>query len=117
MKIILRHKTLIGIVFFYSVPFITFAQTLESLIRDKFLVLINPLILSISGIALVFFIWCLAKFILALGKGNENEIDAGKKCMMWGIIALFVLFSFWGVLSVLQASIFGGAVPNPPIGF
>lgn len=101
----------------YALPYSAHAETLAEFIQNRVLVLINPLILLVSGLALLFFMWCLARFIMGLSNGNEEQVKAGKNCMTWGIVALFVLFSFWGILSILQSSAFGSNIPAPPAGF
>ena len=47
-------------------------------------------------LALLFFIWGLAQFILA--SGDEEKRSEGKRKMGWGIVALFVIISIWGIV-------------------
>lgn len=68
---------------------------------DLFLSLIAMLIPTVFALALLFFIWGLAQFIWAAGQGNEDKIKAGKQLMFWGVIALFVMVSIWGIVEVL----------------
>lgn len=67
-----------------------------------------------SGLALVVFIWGLAKFLFHIS-GDEKAIDEGKRVMKWGIIALFVLVSIWGIVTLIQTNIFpwGTHTPSP----
>jgi hypothetical protein len=39
-----------------------------------------------------------AKYIWSAG----NEKEEGKKIMIWGVIALFVMTSIWGLISFVQ---------------
>jgi Type IV secretion system pilin len=75
--------------------------------------LINPLIVVLLGAALVVFIWGLVKFIFRIG-GDEKAVEAGKKLMLWGLIALFVMISVWGIIGFMQKAL---SLPasNPPI--
>ena len=50
---------------------------------------------------LVFFIG-LGKFIARLGKGNEEALEEGKRLIKWGIIAMFIVASIWGIVAALQ---------------
>jgi hypothetical protein len=52
------------------------------------------------GLALLFFIWGLVLFIL--NSGNEQERAVGKQRMVWGVVALFVIVSVWGLVLLLQ---------------
>ena len=54
----------------------------------------------VFGLALLAFFWGLAKFIFHAG--NEDRIEEGKRIMLWGIIALFVMVSIWGLVSFMQ---------------
>ncbi|MBI5457371.1 hypothetical protein HY971_01455 [Candidatus Kaiserbacteria bacterium] len=45
--------------------------------------------------------------------------EAGEKLrayFLWGIIVLFVMVSIWGILRLLQDTLFGGSVGNPTTG-
>lgn len=62
--------------------------------------LINTLIPIVFALALLFFLWGLAKYIFAAG--NEEAKESGKRIMIWGIIALFIMASVWGIVAFLQ---------------
>ncbi|MBX4210521.1 hypothetical protein KW783_00925 [Candidatus Parcubacteria bacterium] len=74
----------------------------------EILKIINPMILTL---ALMVFIWGLAKFILAAG--DTNEIENGKKLMIWGLTGLFVMVSYLAILAFLGKD-FGFAIPRIP---
>ncbi len=93
----------------YGLLFLSFAPIL-ALAADDVLELIEeaksilstvlPLIMSL---AVVYFLWSTAQFIIAEG---EKKNDA-KEHMIWGIIILFVMVSVWGLVAILDATIFG----------
>lgn len=62
--------------------------------------LINVLIGIVASCAFLFFVWGLAKFILHVN-GDESAVEEGKAFMKWGIIALFVMLSIWGIVNFL----------------
>jgi len=62
--------------------------------------LINQLVPVLVAIALVFFLWGVVTFILSAG--DEEARSIGKHKMVWGIIALFVIVSVWGLVSLLN---------------
>lgn len=63
----------------------------------------------ITGLALLIFLWGLTKFIARVG-GDEKAVDEGKNLMKWGLIALFVMVSLWGIIRFFYAD-FGFSRP------
>ncbi len=66
--------------------------------------IINTAIAVVIGIALVGFFWGLVKFIFKLG-GDEKAVDDGKRIMKWGLIALFVMVSVWGIVRFMEEAL------------
>ena len=56
--------------------------------------ILTPLVFTL---ALLFFFWGVAKYIWSAGDAKEE----GKKIMVWGVIALFVMSSIWGIIRLL----------------
>ncbi|MEK7176895.1 MAG: hypothetical protein AAB719_01160 [Patescibacteria group bacterium] len=75
--------------------------------------LINPLIAILVGVALLVFFWGLVKFVFRLGGDGEKAVDDGKRLMKWGLIALFVMVSVWGIIEFFQDALLGGVSPTP----
>jgi hypothetical protein len=100
-------------------PMMVFAQGTRSSITG-FLAdvqaILNTLLPILVTIAVLAFFWGLAKFIFAAG--DESAKAAGKNIMIWGIIALFIIVSIWGIIGLL-AEIFGigqgGSAPVPGV--
>ncbi len=69
--------------------------------------LINYVIQFILVLSLVAFLWGIFKLVF-LDASNEAERAKAKKFMLWGIVALFVMVSVWGLVNVLKSSVFGG---------
>ena len=86
-------------------PAFAFAQSLgnlETLVTSigRLVGLALPIVV---GIALLVFFWGLVKFIFA--QGNEEAKADGKKIMLWGLIALFVMVSVWGLVNFIGSSL------------
>ncbi len=70
----------------------------------------------LAALALLVFFWGLVKYI---AKADDEKAKAqGKSIMVWGVIALFVMFSVFGLVGFLQSS-FGidagnNGAPNVP---
>lgn len=81
-------------------------STLASVIQD-IISLINLTVGMLCALAVVIFFWGLVKFVWH--SDDAKALDEGKKLMGWGLVALFVLFSLWGILQILNIAFFGGA--------
>lgn len=77
---------------------ITFAGAVDNLVG-----LMRPLVTIVIGLALLYFLWGVVKFISA--SGDESEVTKGKEAMFWGIIALFVMVSIQGIVYFVTNSI------------
>src|SRR3989344_3720544 len=64
---------------------------------NLFINLIKAVLPVIIGLAVLVLFWGLIKFISRVG-GDEKAVTEGKKLMIWGLIALFIMISIWGIL-------------------
>lgn len=73
----------------------------RDLITNSFLPIINSLTVLLAAVALFVFFKGLAAFIGKAGdaKGRQD----GKNLMIWGVVALFVLVSIFGILRFFYA--------------
>lgn len=87
-------------------PIISFAALggVKSLLQDFMALLVGPVEGVVFALALLYFFWGMGQFILK-DAGNEKSREEGKQKMIWGIIALFVMFSIWGILRAIGSSI------------
>ena len=84
-----------------SLPFIVLAQgvTVESTL-NRVLGILNGVIFLFITIAIVVFFWGLISYLANIG--GEDAAKKGIQLMLWGIIALFVMVSVWGIIRLLQ---------------
>ncbi|MBP6884672.1 MAG: hypothetical protein KBC17_02490 [Candidatus Pacebacteria bacterium] len=73
----------------------------------------RSLVPLIFAIALITFLWGVVKFIQA---SSSSEKEEGRQFMLWGVIALAVMISVWGLVKILGGS-FGveTVVPQLPV--
>lgn len=86
---------------------------LKGFLQD-FAGLINSGVRVVFALAFLFFFWGAAQFILN-DAGNDKTRADGKKKMLWGIIALFVMFSIYGILRMIGTLVdlpVGGNLPS-----
>jgi len=62
--------------------------------------IVNSVLPIVLGVAILVFLWGLAKFIFK--SGNEDEKTGGKNLMIYGSIAIFVMVSIFGIVNFLQ---------------
>ncbi len=58
----------------------------------------NILVPLAFAAAMLFFFWGVAKYIRSEGEGKDD----GKRIMVWGVVALFVMSSVWGLVFFLR---------------
>jgi hypothetical protein len=97
----------------WALPFMAFAQNVNyiSNLIDDAKGLLDQLVVLLIALAVVWFIWNVIKYTM-----SEDEEGKGKakSQMIWGIIAIAVIVSIWGLVAILQG-IFGvgsGSVEN-----
>lgn len=105
-KIKLNNFVFPSLAVFLFTPFVSFADdlTFESIV-NRLLQLIGEIVPLLVGIAVVGVFYGVAKYILSAG--NPEKRADGAKFMIYGIISLFVMVSIWGLVAILQATIFG----------
>lgn len=57
----------------------------------------------IFGLAIIGFLWGLMKFIFAAG--SEDAKEEGKSIMIWGLVAIFVMASVWGIVRLARDTV------------
>ncbi len=71
--------------------------------------IINPLIGLLFALALAFFVWGGAQFVL--GADDPEKQKKGKTALIWGLIGLFIMSAVFGILEVVTAT-FGVDLPQ-----
>ena len=107
-----RFHYIVYIALIVITPLVTSAQTVTVLLESlkRWVGLATPVA---AGLALLAFFWGLAKYIFAAG--SEDAKEKGRSIMTWGIIALFVMVSIWGIIRFLSSSILGTDNPTQSI--
>lgn len=112
------YKICLSAALIFASPFLASAQlvqtgTLLMTIKNFINIYLIPIVFSL---ALLLFFWGVVKYIWSEGQGKAQ----GKQIMVWGVVALFVMTSIWGIVRFLQVDILGGtspsSVPIPTIG-
>lgn len=119
----MRLRKILFIISTLSLPAISSAQTGGPICSTNFVtvgdifnwatcMLSNSIVPFLFAIALVIFVYGVVKFIK---ESDSKQKEEGKNFMIWGIIALFVMVSVWGLVNVLNVT-FGvrNVIPQLP---
>ena len=61
--------------------------------------LLNDLVVFLVALAVVWFIFNVIRYTIS---ADENKKSAAKGQMIWGIVAIAVIVSIWGLVGILQ---------------
>lgn len=71
-------------------------------IVTQLLAVFDQLILFFVTLALVLFMWGVVQYIKSPVQSKEGKnVYTKRSAMLWSLIALFVLFSIWGILRLM----------------
>jgi len=62
--------------------------------------ILNVVVLIIMSLALIYFFWGLAQYILSAG--DDAKKGEGRNIMIYGVVALFVMVAVWGLVGILK---------------
>lgn len=92
---------------FLVLPIAVSAQTLGSF-RDVVglaLKIVNYLMQTIFAVFSLGIIFTVFKYIMALNKGDGATALQMRQRLIWAIVGMAVLFSLWGIISVLTTTL------------
>ena len=85
----------------FLLPAVAFAQyqvTNSSTLFSATQSILNAVIPIIIALAIVYILWGIVQSFV---KGSEEERKAGHMKILYGIIALFIMISIWGLVNIL----------------
>lgn len=89
----------------YKVGSVTLTTTVSKVITE-----INRVIPFLIGVAFVLVLVGIFKYVAA--SGDNEKIAEGRRVIIWGVLILFVMLSFWGLVTVVCTSLFGECPPR-----
>ena len=88
-------------------------DTLASVV-SKVIGIVNAVTPVLVGVAILTFFYGIVLYIYASGDAKGHA--RGREIIIWGLVALFVLFSLWGIIELMCVSLFSsycGAINTP----
>lgn len=87
----------------------TFAD-LVFLVIDQ---VVKPLTSLAVAVGFLYFLWGIAKYLL--NSGDSKAQGEARGAMIYGVLGMFVMFSVWGLVYLLQYSFYLDGAVQPPI--
>jgi len=66
--------------------------------------IVNPLILLLFALAVVYFLYGVFEFIA--NQANEEKKTSGKSHMLWGVVGITIMMGVWAILNVILATFY-----------
>jgi hypothetical protein len=70
-----------------------------------------PAMTVIFAAGFLLFIWGLVKFLWHVEEGSSSSSSEGRQHMIWGIVGMLIMVSFWSIIALLDNT-FGLGVMN-----
>lgn len=78
------------------------SKTVNEFIANVGSMIINPIILFLFALALVYFLYGVAQFIG--NASNDEKKTIGKSHMIWGIVGLTIMMGVWTILNIILST-------------
>ncbi|MCI0565642.1 pilin [bacterium] len=104
-------KILLSALCGFAVPFIASAQGTLISVMSVILSILDLAIPAVLAIAIIIFFWGIARYMIAEDDSKKNE---ARNVMIYGIAGIFVIFSIWGIVALLQSSFETTGTPIVP---
>lgn len=62
--------------------------------------IINPIIAFLIAISVIYFLYGVFEYFT-----NPKELDKAKRHIMWGLIGLFIMVSFGGIINIVAETV------------
>lgn len=75
------------------------SKSINEFIGNVNTLIINPLIIFLFALALVYFFYGVFEFIV--NQNNDEKKTKGKSHMLWGVIGLTIMMGVWAILGII----------------
>lgn len=75
--------------------------TITSFIKNINKYILNPVILLMFGLAMLYFLYGIVKFLSTNAGDKGSERIEARNAIMWGIIGMVIMFSVYGIIDAI----------------
>lgn len=98
-----KHGIQLGaLILGFLLPNVVFAGPNLPAVLGLTLNILQSLVIIVIGAALLVFLWGILRFVISKDDAGKED---GRTYMLWGIIALFVMVSVWGLVFVIRGTL------------
>jgi len=90
-------------------------MTIETFLNKVIAVILNPIIELLIGLAFVYFVYGIVKFLSASGEDKGGKRIEARNSMLWGIVGMVIMFSVFGLINFVLKT-FGTSNISPTAG-
>ena len=83
--------------FFLNIAYAS--ESVDGFISNVNKLIINPLIILLFALALVYFLYGVFEFMLNMD--DETKRSTGKSHMLWGVVGLTIMMGVWTILHII----------------
>ena len=89
--------------FFVNVAYAAGNQTFDQFLTKVNNLIVNPLILLLFALAMVYFVYGIVEFMS--NQENEEKRTQGKQHMIWGIVGLVIMMGVFMIMNMIIHSL------------
>jgi heme/copper-type cytochrome/quinol oxidase subunit 2 len=86
-------------------------NTIDGIVQWLIIFINDTLVYLVFALAFVLLLFGILKYFFSLGSNADEKRQEGKKFIAWGIIALVIMITVWGIVNVLVGTV--PALKNP----
>lgn len=79
-----------------TLNFTTLAQKLGDIANS-----VIPFLIAVAFFAII---WGIFRYVRSAG--DSEKVAEGRRVVIWGVVALFLMLSFWGFVMMIKTSLF-----------
>jgi len=87
-----------------TAPIFVRAETLKTVVDTRIIPLLDAAVGFLVSLAVVAFVLGLVRYLYSAGDNKKSE---ARQMMVWGVVAMFVMISVWGIVRIIHVTFFG----------